>query len=118
MTSRELDTPTDEDMGVLSLLHGVEATVPGADTACACCHAVCDIDAARLDLKHLSRPSHSKIYGLDSTIAPFGRHQKRKRLLLHVVFVARRPLFIAPRGLDPDRRHLVVIRKGKGSHWI
>ena len=60
MTSRELDTPADEDMDVLSLLHGVEATVSSADTVCACRHAVCDIDTARFGLKHVSCHSISQ----------------------------------------------------------
>ena len=46
MTSHELDTPADEYMSVLSLLHGIEATVPSADTARACRRAPCDVDTA------------------------------------------------------------------------
>jgi hypothetical protein len=60
MTSRELDTPADEGMCVLILLHGIEATVPSADTARACRHALCDVDTARLGLKHLSCHSNSQ----------------------------------------------------------
>ena len=60
MTLHELDTPTDGDMGMLSLLHGIKMTVLSADTACACYHTVCDINTVWLHLKHLLCHSNSQ----------------------------------------------------------
>lgn len=48
------DTPADEDMGMPSFLHGIEATASSADTARARRHAMCNVDIARLGFKHLS----------------------------------------------------------------
>jgi len=55
------DTPADEEIGMLSLLQGFEATVPSTDAACAHRHATRNVSSPWLALEHLSW--HTRSYG-------------------------------------------------------